>query len=92
LLSLLAIFLFLLQSVQAQKESYEQLWLEAQKAADNGLPRTAIEAIEKLASKRPLAEYNSIELIKAGLFQYAQMQSFEVRQSDKINQTRRCTA
>ena len=76
LLSLLAIFLFLLQSVQAQKESYEQLWLEAQKAADNALPRTALETIEKLRQKA-IAEYNSIELIKAGLFQYAQMQSFE---------------
>ncbi len=77
--SLLAAFIILISSssgASEQKNSYDELWKNANKAAEKGLPKTAIEVLDIIRAKA-LQEHNDIELIRANIFHYSLMQSFE---------------
>ena len=75
-LNLLLWFLLISPVVFGQEAGFDQWWREAEKAADKGLPKTALESISQIREKA-LVTHDNIQLIRANLFQYSLMQTFE---------------
>ena len=75
-LNLLLWFLITSPVVFGQEAGFDQWWKEPEKAAEKGLPKTALESIS-LIREKALATHDNIQLIRANLYQYSLMQTFE---------------
>lgn len=61
---------------QDQHKSYDQLWKEIEASADKGLPKSALQTLD-IVHQKALTEKNSPQLLKATLFRFSMMQTFE---------------
>ena len=75
---IVALILFLTPSFvnPEVQHSFEQLWEQVESFNNKGLPRSALEKLESIHNKA-LSEKNQTQLLKATLYRFSLLQSFE---------------